>query len=619
MMRYAFSMLMVAVAVLLLGVLVVLSTSIDEDSQRRLDMNLGHLRDVGLAVERDARNARNLGVDNSERLQALSTRLRASVNQVGDDLTQLYPEEPDVYSNFREKLLNAYNYVSSTDQGMAGSDFVTRDFAALDQSASWLNGRTESFNQNHSNFLELQRNISTASRDLSQELRQQGKRTVADMVFQSVQQILSKSRRGSENDLTQTEALISRLQEKSKLLSTEQREHFAGLIEDMRNMLPFRHDMEEDLKGISSGRFLRQVSSLKELVTRDYLFRLTTINESRILLNVYTIMLLLVLVYFGIRLQRSYRTLNRSHEALEERVLERTQDLESAYQNLSESQVQLVQAEKMSSLGQLVAGVMHEINTPLLYIKNNADMVAANVEDFRAALVLVKGIVQTLKEPNGSADHLKKQLADLCRTVDPSTMEENLQETITLTEDSREGLDQIGELVQSLKDFSRLDRANEDRFDVREGLEKTLIITRNMLKTGVDVQKHFQEVPEILCAPSRINQIFINLITNAVQAMDGEGTLTLSTRCLDGWVEVSVEDTGCGISQEHINKVMDPFFTTKPVGEGTGLGLSIVNQIVEEHGGSMEISSEEGVGTHILIRLPVADQHSTDGNEAEAA
>ncbi|MBV1906789.1 MAG: GHKL domain-containing protein [Pseudomonadales bacterium] len=619
MLKNALSFFAVAAAVLLLAALYILSTGLDDDAQRRLDLTLGHLKDTSIAIERDARNARNLAVDNTSRLEALSTNLSSSVDQFGQELSGIYLVDASVYIAFSEQLRSGYNFFSARNQGRIDSKQMTEDFAALDQSAVWFTGKTNSFTQSLSVYLNLQTSVSKESRLISQELRQQGKRLQADTIFQSVQQILSKGLSGSEQDLIQIRKQIASLKQKQAQLPPNQVSRFSNMIAEMHRMVPNRRTMESELENISSGRFLRQVSNMKERVTRDYLSRLTTINESRILLNVYTVMLLLVLIYFGARLANSYRVLNRSHDELEERVQDRTQDLESAYQNLSDSQVQLVQAEKMSSLGQLVAGVMHEINTPLLYIKNNTEMVSTNVEEFSTTMLLVKDIVETVSEADGSSEVLQKQLADLCKVADPETIQENLEEISTLAGDTKDGLEQISELVQSLKDFSRLDRANEDRFDVREGLEKTLVITRNMIKGGIEVEKHFEKVPDILCAPSQINQIFINLITNAIQAMDGKGKLTLSTQLVEHWVEVVVQDEGCGISEEHISKVLDPFFTTKPVGKGTGLGLSIVNQIVEEHHGTIDISSKPGVGTRIAIRLPQADHDMKEERDVAAA
>jgi signal transduction histidine kinase len=311
---------------------------------------------------------------------------------------------------------------------------------------------------------------------------------------------------------------------------------------------------------------------------------------------------------------------------LEERVKERTHELESAYDDLKESQVQLVQAEKMSSLGQLVAGVVHEINTPLLYVLNNTQMTHEAMADLDRSLGVVKDLADCLKKEPLPRDDLKKLLEQIRTAVDMDALEESIEEILTLTTDSTEGLNDIDALVKSLKDFSRLDRATYDRFDVRDGLDKTLLITKNLLKYGIEVAKDFKDVPEILCAPSRVNQVFINLITNAAQAMDGRGTLSVATGVDDeGFVFIGVGDTGCGIPEEQLDKVLDPFFTTKPVGEGTGLGLSIVRKIMDEHGGRLVIDSEEGVGTRITLTFPVdgvpqaPEVHDEHGAAVEAA
>jgi signal transduction histidine kinase len=234
----------------------------------------------------------------------------------------------------------------------------------------------------------------------------------------------------------------------------------------------------------------------------------------------------------------------------------------------------------------------------------------------------VRQLVRCLKEAELPKEQVKALLDDLRTSLDVEAMDESLTEVTSLTADSKEGLEDIDELVKSLKDFSRLDRATFDRFDVRDGLEKTLLITKNMLKYGIEVERDFCEVPEILCAPSRVNQVFINLVTNAAQAMDGEGQLKISTYGDDdGWVHVEVRDTGCGIPPENLQKVMDPFFTTKPVGQGTGLGLSIVRQIMDEHHGRFLIDSKVGVGTKITLSFPIegAKDNAEPNDEAEAA
>jgi two-component system, NtrC family, sensor kinase len=268
----------------------------------------------------------------------------------------------------------------------------------------------------------------------------------------------------------------------------------------------------------------------------------------------------------------------------------------------------------MSSLGRFVAGVMHEINTPLLYVLNNQTTTAATIAELQGLIASAGRVSTVLKNAEASVAELDQALAALRDEVDADTAAELIEEVEVLTRDNQDGLQQISELVQSLKDFSRLDRAAEDSFDIREGIEKTLTITHNLWKYGVEVVREFDDIPDILCSPSKINQVCVNLITNAVQAMGGTGTLTLRTRQVGDWVELDVEDTGCGIPPENLSKIMDPFFTTKPVGQGTGLGMSIVQKIVDDHGGRIDVRSKVGVGTRFTVRLPLAP-----GAAAEAA
>jgi two-component system, NtrC family, sensor kinase len=626
MVRLAANVVLTGMAIALLGILVLLSTSVDDGARRRADLNLRQLRDIGAAVEREALNARNLKVDNGAALRALRADLHTSTETIGRDLRLLFPTDPDLSRRIRAGAEAAFNSIDSRHPDFADSQLLARKFAELNQSTARLVDRIDTFEQNQTRYLQAHQRVSADSRALVQRLRERGQQSAADTLFRGTAQVLERAERGSESDLAQIETIANRLATGIKLRSLDERGRFLELVENMRVLTPARRAVENNLTDIVSGRFQQQVSSLRELVTRDTLYRLTTVNDSRVLLNVYTVLLLVVLGYFGFRLQRSYRALNRSHAdladantSLEARVGARTADLERAYEELKESQVQLVQAEKMSSLGQLVAGIVHEINTPLLYVLNNATMTAENVEELRGCVTAAAELGALAKDHGAGSPAVQAAVNELAESTDVAEVTETIDEIVALTQDNTDGLHQISELIQSLKDFSRLDRAAEDRFDVREGIDKTLLITKNLLKYGVTVEKHFADVPQILCAPSRINQVFINLVTNAVQAMDGNGTLTITTSARDGWVDVCVQDTGCGIAPEHIDKIMDPFFTTKPVGQGTGLGLSIVRKIVDEHGGHITVDSAVGVGTSIAISLPVdrgVDSVDSDAREA---
>ena len=350
-------------------------------------------------------------------------------------------------------------------------------------------------------------------------------------------------------------------------------------------------------------------------------------DRARLMLAVYAVILFLAVGFVAYRLQHSYRDLNHANaelatlnESLEQRVVERTEELAGTLEDLKESQVQLVQAEKMSSLGQLVAGISHEINTPLLYLANNAALIQERVE-------LMDRYVQSSVRafainPESCANRSEYQnqfiaaLKELKQVLKDADLEANIEETQDLVKDSIEGLHDLTEMAQSLKDFSRLDRAPVGRFDINAGIDKTLVIARNIVKHKAEVRKFYGEVPEIECSPSQINQVFLNLVTNAAQAIQGHGEIVITTKLLDAeHVAIAVADTGCGIPKGNLAKIRDPFFTTKEVGTGTGLGLSIVDEIIRSHGGELRIESELGRGSVFTVVLPVK-QSSHDSNAA---
>jgi len=200
-------------------------------------------------------------------------------------------------------------------------------------------------------------------------------------------------------------------------------------------------------------------------------------------------------------------------------------------------------------------------------------------------------------------------LKDLKHQLSEDEIPDAVVEAESLVNDSIEGLDDLTTMAQSLKDFSRLDRSPTDSFNVNDGLEKTLIIAKNALKHKVNIHKHYGEVPDIQCSPSKINQVFLNIITNASQAIEETGDVVIKTRLHDDdHVAISISDTGCGIPEENLAKIRDPFFTTKEVGTGTGLGLSIVDEIIRGHNGQLVIESEVGKGSCFTIVLPIKQQ-----------
>jgi signal transduction histidine kinase len=348
-----------------------------------------------------------------------------------------------------------------------------------------------------------------------------------------------------------------------------------------------------------------------------YTGAVTRIEQARLMLAVYAVVLLLAVGFVAWRLHGSYRDINRANadlaalnESLEQRVSARTQELSGTLADLKESQVQLVQAEKMSSLGQLVAGISHEINTPLLYLANNAELIRERLEPLRdfvsasAAAFAIKS-----EDFTDRAEYQTKfvgALRDVKILLRDHELDAAIEEIQDLTRDSIAGLGELTEMAQSLKDFSRLDRAPIASFDVNAGLDKTLLIAKNIVKHKATVSKFYGEIPEIECSPSKINQVFLNIITNAAQAIETQGEIVITTKLHDAnRIAVRIADTGCGIPEENLSKIRDPFFTTKEVGTGTGLGLSIVDEIIRSHHGELLVESVVGKGSAFTILLPI--------------
>lgn len=311
----------------------------------------------------------------------------------------------------------------------------------------------------------------------------------------------------------------------------------------------------------------------------------------RLALIAYASILLFVLLLLALRLSHSYAT-------LETQVGERTQQLAKAYDELKQSQLQIMQAEKMASLGQMVAGVAHEINTPLGFSYSNVEIVR-----------------ERLGEMGEVFDRFVDKMADGMAVSDPEMAmrarqlqnEGCRQEMMELLEATGEGLNQISELVKSLRDFSRLDRGKNDRVDLNKGIDDVLRIANNTLsKANAQVHRDYAELPLVECGPSQINQVLLNLIVNAAQALPEQGgNIAVRTRVNGRFVEISVEDDGHGIPADLLPRIFDPFVTTKEIGKGTGLGLSTAYQIVQDHGGALTVESTPGTGTSFTLSLPV--------------
>jgi signal transduction histidine kinase len=309
------------------------------------------------------------------------------------------------------------------------------------------------------------------------------------------------------------------------------------------------------------------------------------------MLAITTVLALAAAVYFFLRERKLRAGLSQNEEEAKKREA---------------SQAQVIHTTKLASLGQMVAGVAHEINTPLGFVKSNVEVVSDLISEYEAAVTKVMTGVDLLLSLDASmVDRAKaaiqKARIELARAT-------TLNEARELLEDSAEGLKQMSSLVLNLKGFARVDRDGMDTIDLNDSIRSALTIAGHQLRDRIQVVQELGDVPKVKCMPSQINQVFLNMITNAAQAMDDEGKLTIRSVAKPNVVEVSFEDTGHGIPDDVLPKIFDPFFTTKPVGEGTGLGLSIVHKIIQGHGGAIRVKSQVGKGTTFFVELPIAQK-----------
>jgi len=281
-----------------------------------------------------------------------------------------------------------------------------------------------------------------------------------------------------------------------------------------------------------------------------------------------------------------------------------TRELEQANVQLKSSQLALVQSEKMASLGQMVAGIAHEINTPLGYVQNNVAVGQELFQQIQSMIASYEALADALLDERATEEGIAALMQQIAGFRGDMNAREMLGEMHGLMDDSLYGIAQISELVLNLKNFSRMDAAATEAVSLNNCIESALNIGRNVLKDKVEVIKELGDLPRITCAPSQLNQVFLNLFTNAAQAMEGQGKLYIKTWHAGGAVHISVSDNGKGIPEDVLTRIFDPFFTTKPVGEGTGLGLAITHQIIQQHGGDIRVESRVGEGTSFHIKLP---------------
>ena len=277
--------------------------------------------------------------------------------------------------------------------------------------------------------------------------------------------------------------------------------------------------------------------------------------------------------------------------------------LHKTLNDLKSAQDQLIQAEKMASLGQLTAGIAHEINNPINFVSANIKPLRDDMADI---LKITNHYEKIIKEKG-----LEKEFLEIRQFKHEADIDLTMKEVNNLLKGIEDGAMRTAEIIKGLRNFSRIDQNVFKKANLNDCLESTLTLLHSSYKNRIEIEKQYGDIPEVDCFPGQINQVLMNILSNAIQAIQGEGRIFIKSWQANDKIKISIKDTGVGMTEDIRKKIFDPFFTTKDVGKGTGLGLSISYSIIQKHNGEIQVFSKPGAGTEFLITIPIKQQLTT--------
>ncbi len=545
-------------------------------------------------------------LDDLRKLQQIDLTINASILKsrfgLSANYDSLVADWASFYSSLTQTQKDLQNAIQQRNPG------ITQQFTELQKIIDKKENEVEQFKSKLSVLQNSLRYFPIVTNGLIQDLDaiQRLDRILSQKLESLLQQILIYSLNGREDLRPSIITSLNRLSVSSQGLTGELNDRLANITKHAETIIRVQTEIsllvQESLNqpsGSAIDRLIVDYEIYHKQILQDS-------NNYRLILYALMIGLFVyVVILFQARQKSHY--LKLSNERLEYQVRDRTQALETTLQDFQQSQAQLIQAEKMSGLGQLVAGIAHEVNNPINFIYGNIKPAQQYTNDLFELLNLY-----TIHYPQPHPE-----IQEMIEEIDLGFMSQDLKKLLT---SMKFGADRIRDLVLSLRNFSRLDEADRKQANLHEGIDSTILILQHRLKSKGNYEEiqliyDYGELPIVNCYPGQINQVLMNILANGIDALEEAcekdnrfiPTIQIRTQSIEeNRVQIQIIDNGPGIPKAVLDRIFDPFYTTKPIGQGTGLGLSISYQIiVEKHGGTLECFSEPGQGTEFRIRLPL--------------